>query len=1552
MSPDPIHLSAIAEGLNKSNVRTILWDSDDRLVYADPKLSDLYRVSMEGKKRKKLSLKQGISWREWTQEKVGLGLVDIPQNKTLETFIAELEQERSAIKGEVKREFTLKNGITIRSTDVRLESGGIFSSFVDVSSERETRAENLLLNKALNNTNAHIFIFDEKDRFVYGNKTFMDLQDSRGLPIKPGMTYSQWYGRLIKENIFSVPEGLTADKFLSQIKAQRKSIKEQTISETGRTDGTWVLEVTTRLDDGSLVSVVSDLTKQKKQELELRQSTEKISILSEAMDKSSNGIMVLDKDDKFLFINDNLRENAKNFGVDADVGMPWIDYFRRLVEVGYAEVPPDMSNEEFVQKRAETRAQITHEEITERQTANGTFMITSSRLEDGGMVTITSDITELKNRELELIRLSSAIESIPSGIMFFDQNSRLILGNKFAREWQKKYQFDLKPGVHRIDMRKNLLKNGLAADGYMAVDEAEYEKTEKVRLSEIGSETQERSLTDGSTFLSSDTMLDDGSTFTVFTDITELKKRELELERLSSAIESISSGVIFFDKDSRLVLANKFARDWQAELGFDLKPGVHRIEMRKNLIEKGLVAEGYMALTEEEYETEKELLSQVGSETQERSLANGYTYLSTDTMLADGSTLTIFTDITERKKRDETTTRLTEALELISTGIMFWDQDNRLIMANQLARDFQEKHGFNLVPGVHRLDMRKHFIKQNLVSSEALPIDNDQFKTEMDQLKTLGSQARERRFNDGTVFLFSDTMLADGSTFNVFTDITDRKKDEETTKRLTEALELISTGIMFWDEDSRLIMANQMARDFQKQHGFNLVPGSNRMDMRKHLIQKGMMSDEDTPVDQTGFQSEMENLKNKHSESRERRFTDGTVFLFSDTMLADGSIFNVFTDITERKAREETTQRLSEALEHIPNGMVFWDKDDNLIGANKTIRDQWGKYGVKLNPGESRSLLRSRVTENKALSDGELNEEIRAEARDRWSQFEGEQSREVEFADGEILFFSDTRLKDGSILSFASDITELKKRERDLQTAKIAADEANEAKSQFLANMSHELRTPLNAVIGLTEMLKEDATDDGQEDYLEPLDRIHNSGKHLLTLINDVLDLSKIEAGKIELYFEVFSISQLMQDIASTSQPLAQKNNNELVLKNNLGFDEIRSDQTRVRQIALNLVSNACKFTKDGTVEIQLTSTMKETDTLIEIAVSDTGIGMSEEELSRLFQAFTQADSSTTRKYGGTGLGLTITKHLSEMMGGSVSVSSIEGEGTTFSASFLINTNAEPEIRDNDETEAPIDAENFSSERNANAEHSILIIDDDPTIRELMMRQLERDGFKVMTAEDGKTGVSTAIDRKPDAIVLDILMPGMDGWSVLRALKASSVTKDIPVIMASILDERNRGFSLGAADYLAKPVEKDRLVASIERLIGAGVGKTVLIVEDDEDLRAAMKDALSKSSYKVHEAENGKIALKHLQTSTDQPDLILLDLNMPVMNGFEFLEEFRDNFSIEVPIVVITGADLTEDDKRFLSGEVTRILEKTPDTEGSIASDVARILRSVRMGAS
>ena len=848
--------------------------------------------------------------------------------------------------------------------------------------------------------------------------------------------------------------------------------------------------------------------------------------------------------------------------------------------------------------------------------------------------------------------------------------------------------------------------------------------------------------------------------------------------------------------------------------------------------------------------------------------------------------------------------------------------------------------------------MRELMLEKNaVVLAEGKSKEQQKSEREKFWQELKSDEVRETEFTNGTTVSFTTTRLIDGSTVVFGTDITERKKREIINNRLNEAIELIQNGVMFWDEDNKLILANQIARDFQSQHGFDLVPGVHRSEMRKAMVAAGLLPKPEVSAEDS-VEQQRKVLSEKGKEIREVTFSTGTVFLFANTMLSDGSVINFFTDITDRKNREEVNRRLKEALDSIPNPMSFWDQNDRLIEANTAVREMWDRFNVVMEKGGERSKMQEQFIKNKVVVfNDDLSEAQRlAERKKSWESLEGREIRETLFSDGSTILFANTRLKDGSSLVFGSDITELKNRENDLELAKIEADEANEAKSQFLANMSHELRTPLNAVIGLTEMLKEDAEDDNLDDYLEPLDRIHNASRHLLTLINDVLDLSKIEAGKIELYFEQFLVSDIMRDIMATSEPLAQKNNNELILENNLDFDSIHSDQTRVRQIVLNLVSNACKFTENGQVTISLNSRAKGEKEFLDIAITDTGIGMSEAQVNKLFQAFTQADSSTTRKYGGTGLGLIITKHLSRIMGGDVDVSSVEGEGTTFTASIVINANSNENVEaDAIKYDAVVlgDSGKVSSSK---AEHTILIIDDDPTVRDLMKRQLERDGFGVLIAEDGPLGIKIAIEMQPDAVVLDILMPGMDGWSVLRTLKASEETANIPVIMASILDEKNRGFSLGAADYLSKPVERDRLISSIEKLIGSGDGKTVFIIEDDDELRFLLREALSKEAYDVMEAENGKVALEELEAAVGSPDLILLDLNMPVMNGFEFLEIYREKFGNNVPIVVVTGADLTEKDKNFLSGEVTRILEKTPDTEGTIAGDVAKVLRNVRMG--
>ncbi|MGB1857992.1 MAG: response regulator, partial [bacterium] len=489
--------------------------------------------------------------------------------------------------------------------------------------------------------------------------------------------------------------------------------------------------------------------------------------------------------------------------------------------------------------------------------------------------------------------------------------------------------------------------------------------------------------------------------------------------------------------------------------------------------------------------------------------------------------------------------------------------------------------------------------------------------------------------------------------------------------------------------------------------------------------------------------------------------------------------------------------------------------------------------------------------------------------------------------------------------------------------------------SQFLANMSHELRTPLNAVIGLTEMLKEDAEDDENEDYLEPLDRIHNASKHLLTLINDILDLSKIEAGKIELFEEEFSLPKMVEDVIETSRPLAEKNDNRIEIRMDQDLDSIYADQTRVRQIILNLISNACKFTEKGEVHIEVRKILEVETDLIEISVRDTGIGLSDEQQQKLFQAFTQADSSTTRKYGGTGLGLTITRQLSRLMGGDVTVESELGKGTKFTASLRLKRS---DASTSDQVLPARPKPEFSKEDGSS--RKILIIDDDPTVRELMRRQLERDGFEVHSASDGKEGITKAREIKPDLITLDILMPDLDGWSVLRSLKADPEVSSIPVVMASILDEKNKGFSLGAADYLSKPLERERLIGSIRNLIGEGEGKKVMLVDDDPGMRLSVREALSRSGYEVLEAENGSQAITLLQEEDTAPDIILLDLIMPIMNGFEFLEKFRNDLQSPIPVIVITSADLTDEEKQYLSGEVVRVLQKSDVGNSEIINEI------------
>lgn len=523
------------------------------------------------------------------------------------------------------------------------------------------------------------------------------------------------------------------------------------------------------------------------------------------------------------------------------------------------------------------------------------------------------------------------------------------------------------------------------------------------------------------------------------------------------------------------------------------------------------------------------------------------------------------------------------------------------------------------------------------------------------------------------------------------------------------------------------------------------------------------------------------------------------------------------------------------------------------------------------------------------------------------------------------------------------DISEQKKAEkeirqmnRDLALARDHALESSKMKSQFLANMSHELRTPLNAVIGYSEIIEEEAKDLEQEQIASDADKINRAGKHLLALINDILDLSKIEAGKMDVYIEAFNLNDLLQDVIITSQPMLNKNNNifEHVIDTSVGL--IESDQIKIRQILFNLVSNASKFTQQGKVTLESRLVDKAEGKYLQLQVSDNGIGMTEEQVGKLYNAFTQADASTTRKYGGTGLGMAITRHFVELLKGSIEVKSELGVGTEFIVSIPIIFE---EIVSNEFIKKPVRAEKSVD----NEDITVLVVDDDEPTRELISRYLEGEGIKVISAQDGADAVDKAHQYRPDLITLDVMMPGKDGWAVLNQLKSDSELVDIPVVMMSMVDNQHLGYALGAAEYLVKPVIRKNLVDVVKRTLLKVPGKQIMIVEDDTDMANLMIALLEEENYQVRHYSDGQSALQQLEIN--RPSMIVLDLIMPGMNGFEFLRLLRGKRGYgDLPVVVLSSEELTDEVKLELDSVAAEVISKSVVSPLQLVEDIKAML--------
>ena len=516
-------------------------------------------------------------------------------------------------------------------------------------------------------------------------------------------------------------------------------------------------------------------------------------------------------------------------------------------------------------------------------------------------------------------------------------------------------------------------------------------------------------------------------------------------------------------------------------------------------------------------------------------------------------------------------------------------------------------------------------------------------------------------------------------------------------------------------------------------------------------------------------------------------------------------------------------------------------------------------------------------------------------------------------------------------LNNAITFIETQKQSIELKNINMQLEETNRLKSEFLANVSHELRTPLNSIIGFSNILQKNKKENLLEKQLDQLEKINRNGINLLDLINNILDLSKIESGKMELELREIDIVSMVYNTLELLMPQATNNAKKISFTNSLGVSSFKytTDEQKVKQVIVNIISNGLKFIENGVGEINVTI-FKENG-ILKIAIKDNGIGIPEDKFDKIFEAFRQSDGSTTREFGGTGLGLTISKNMLEMLGGYIDLESTVGKGSTFTICLPIHKN---KAASDDNYDFLDDfKEKFHTIRNIT---SVLIIDDTKDIRELLKDYLSDENYVVYTASNGHDGVEMAKRFKPSLITLDIMMPGMDGWEVLKRLKASDETSDIPVITISNVVNKNKSRALGAVESISKPISKDDLTSFIARYFGSAKVNSALIVDDEEDIRELIQEYLEEDIKNIQNASDGKEALELIEGGFI-PDIIYLDLMMPNLSGFDFLKIARTNPKLkDTHIVVVTAKDLTNEDLEILKQNKVSIVHKGGNIEQMI----------------
>jgi len=507
---------------------------------------------------------------------------------------------------------------------------------------------------------------------------------------------------------------------------------------------------------------------------------------------------------------------------------------------------------------------------------------------------------------------------------------------------------------------------------------------------------------------------------------------------------------------------------------------------------------------------------------------------------------------------------------------------------------------------------------------------------------------------------------------------------------------------------------------------------------------------------------------------------------------------------------------------------------------------------------------------------------------------------------------------------------ELHEQNLELDVQKMQVEEANRLKSEFLSNMSHELRTPLNSILALSRLMtdQQDASPEERHEYLGIIER---NGRQLLELINDILDLSKIESGKLEIRKEEVSLSSVIGDVVEIFRPLAEEKGIGLEEEIDESLPVVESDQSRLRQILRNLIGNAVKFTEDGLVRIRASVEGEH----LRIDVSDTGIGIPEEQRETVFDEFRQLDGSSARRYEGTGLGLAIARKSARLLGGDITVQSRVDEGSTFTV--ILPRQLENRARDaGSSAGAPRNEPGWPSIPEKEKKGIVLIVDDEEAVRNHLSQVLEKRGYRTLCAASGEEAIRLARTHRPDVVTLDVVMPDVDGWEILQHLKSADQTRDIPILVVSVSEERETGFALGAVGYLTKPVDPKRLFAEIENLV-ENRPRRVLVVDDNPVDRQEIVRVLSDRGFATMEAAGGEEGLE--KAAVVVPDLVVLDLMMPDVSGFEVLDRLRrDEKTQPLPVIVVTARDLSVEEKDRLRGSTLAVLEKSHTSYEKIAS--------------